>query len=724
MIFSIRNLLDFTQYTQLVQHGIHIGHSYKNTLNINAWMVYGMRINLIILSLLLFKYHFRAASEIISFTSQFYRPVWFVNLDPFYDKIVKFAAMKCGEFFVSSDWIRGMVSNYRFVTTAFRKLKFYSELVFTRKDSLKEINFKNWAFTRFSWPRTLFVSSVHNSYLAVKESLSLSIPSLGIVDSNAFPQSVAVGIPGNDESIESLMYYNDVACNFVLRKKFKSVMLWFLNVRRTLRLKRFSFKMHKKLNAFFRFISNDLISFKRGFDFFYSWGNKFPENVDDSLFFYQSKDLIFDVDFNKFESCLKYRFVFWRSFSFLSHFWSGGRNFFQIKKNYLANYMIDGVKFISNKIFYKRNTFYFKHSLARSRGRFFLIHNRYWTNQGSSHWKFPRKRHLSKFFNRKGLYWSLYTYFFLSEGLSIFLIDAKFFRVRYWYNFIPKLYILNNLSSVLNFPVSSFFVERKGVLNLIKKTFKSHSKLKYIYDILYQMFEYIYNNYNYDYVYLYSLSLFFYNIWKGFKRILFFKKLSFYYSTIKRVFPYFSYGLNFKLYNLNKIYVTKTSILNRKVYNIFKFIINLNFKLWNHFLIIRCNFSKFNTKMNRIFFLKIIRSYNFLNNFIKNSKKLTDKLMLLFKNSYLFSYVYKEIRKSLLLRNNNFLVFLNSKVFWGRLLEKASEFKRTLRYKYNFFLSRNSYSIIVDKRLLQRFSNWFLKIREKSFFFIKMHKFV
>jgi len=59
----------------------------------------------------------------------------------------------------------------------------------------------------------------------VREALSLGIPSVGIVDSNTFTQSIIVGIPGNDETMDCVVFYNDLISTLVLRKKFKSVIL-------------------------------------------------------------------------------------------------------------------------------------------------------------------------------------------------------------------------------------------------------------------------------------------------------------------------------------------------------------------------------------------------------------------------------------------------------------------------------------------------------------------
>jgi ribosomal protein S2 len=39
-------------------------------------------------------------------------PVWFINLDVSVEKFIRFFALRSGEFFCSSGWIRGLLSNY------------------------------------------------------------------------------------------------------------------------------------------------------------------------------------------------------------------------------------------------------------------------------------------------------------------------------------------------------------------------------------------------------------------------------------------------------------------------------------------------------------------------------------------------------------------------------------------------------------------------------------
>lgn len=111
----------------------------------------------------------------------------------------------------------------------------------------KNVFENNWLFTRFSWPRFLFVSNVLSCPSSVGEALNLGIYCLAIVDTNVRSNAINIAVPGNDESLYSIIFYNELVCNYILLCKFKSMILWFSNIRN-----------YKKLNL----LNNDFLSEK------------------------------------------------------------------------------------------------------------------------------------------------------------------------------------------------------------------------------------------------------------------------------------------------------------------------------------------------------------------------------------------------------------------------------------------------------------------------------
>jgi small subunit ribosomal protein S2 len=266
---------NFTAYNQLVSYGVHIGHSWKNSLLFSSWMVYSFRKNILIINLFKFMSMLKISFALYKKNLYNYAPIWFINLDNSVSQVIQYSALRCGEFFINNKWIRGLVSNYFSVFNSYRRLKYLSSLIKNRKEKRMEKNFKYWVLTRMTWPRALFISCVHSSYLACKEAFSLKIPSIGIVDTNTFSQSVHIAIPGNDESTDCLVFYNETVSNYILYYKFKLILFWFLNVRRVKRLVSFNdwlfsksvFKKFEKFN-FYNFSFYNI--FSKSLEIFYS----------------------------------------------------------------------------------------------------------------------------------------------------------------------------------------------------------------------------------------------------------------------------------------------------------------------------------------------------------------------------------------------------------------------------------------------------------------------
>ena len=241
-------------YSQLIKMGVHIGHTYRNSFLYASWLIYGFRQEIAVINLYKFVHMFRIGFSCLDMAIFKLKSIWFANQHRNYGKYVEFFAFKCGEFSSTKYWIRGMLSNYWSVCDSFRAVTSKSGVVKSRKNKLFDFNFQNWHLTRFSWPGVIFIPSVKNSYFATAEAYYGNVPCLGVVDTNTFSQSCTVAIPGNDDSINSIIFYNDLVCEYILYRKFAYVFMWFLRTRRSKRLVDFndwfSTKNKLTLNSF------------------------------------------------------------------------------------------------------------------------------------------------------------------------------------------------------------------------------------------------------------------------------------------------------------------------------------------------------------------------------------------------------------------------------------------------------------------------------------------
>lgn len=191
-------------------------------------MVQGKRRGVFLIDLFKFTYMFRAGFFILEIAVRGRNPLWFVNLDKAASLFVKFPALECGEFWVTENWIRGMISNYFTIRKSFLKNANLAFPAWNRKVYLKSANFTHWGFTRHTWPRLVFASNVLRSYGPCHEAHRLKIPTLGVADTNTVHGLISIAIPGNDEAATAQVFYNSMVSSFVIYTKYAFIHNWYL----------------------------------------------------------------------------------------------------------------------------------------------------------------------------------------------------------------------------------------------------------------------------------------------------------------------------------------------------------------------------------------------------------------------------------------------------------------------------------------------------------------
>lgn len=76
-------------------------------------------------------------------------------------------------------------------------------------------------------PAVIFFNSVKHSYCATGEAYALHIPSGGVTDSDALPDSVLYPIPGNDDAFGSLYFLNKLIAKMVLLSKIETMLKFY-----------------------------------------------------------------------------------------------------------------------------------------------------------------------------------------------------------------------------------------------------------------------------------------------------------------------------------------------------------------------------------------------------------------------------------------------------------------------------------------------------------------
>lgn len=159
--------------------------------------------------------------------------VLFVGTKNAAQEIIKQEAQRCHMPYVDHRWLGGMLTNYKTIRQSIRRLK-ELEAMFDRhsfgrltkkeilnltrdKDKLERSlgGIKNMG----GLPDAIFVIDVGHEKIAIAEANRLSIPVIGVVDTNNSPKGVSYLIPGNDDSIRSIELYVKCATDCILEAR-------------------------------------------------------------------------------------------------------------------------------------------------------------------------------------------------------------------------------------------------------------------------------------------------------------------------------------------------------------------------------------------------------------------------------------------------------------------------------------------------------------------------
>lgn len=241
----------YISIVQLSKYKIFIGHSIFNSMLLSSWLIFSVRGKTTILNLFYTIKMLKISYKLIRYIVSYGFPLWYINFDLTKEEIIKKNAQTVGEFYLTRKWIRGLISNYYVITKAFRK--YLVKRQFMEVNKVKDI-YDKWFFTRFTWPRGIFISSANTAYIVSKEAASIKVPTIALVDTNIKTISYNIPIGCNDDSLEAIAFMNHVISFYVIQCKYKKVLVWYYfnrNVNRFKTLIKWSknlIQLKKKIN--------------------------------------------------------------------------------------------------------------------------------------------------------------------------------------------------------------------------------------------------------------------------------------------------------------------------------------------------------------------------------------------------------------------------------------------------------------------------------------------
>lgn len=212
----IKNFLKYT---------VHIGHSFASSLMLSSWFFFKLKKNVWVINIFKTIIFLKIILKFLKFLVNNELPIWFINFEYTKEKLFRYSAKMCGEFACTKKWVRGFLSNFKSIQ---KSVKNFAIKKFAHKKSFFKMHLiDNWVFTRYTWPRSIFLSNVPLNYVICKEASDILLPVIAMVDTNIKSYLFHYPIPSNDDSFKSIYFIINILSIHILLCKYKKVLLWF-----------------------------------------------------------------------------------------------------------------------------------------------------------------------------------------------------------------------------------------------------------------------------------------------------------------------------------------------------------------------------------------------------------------------------------------------------------------------------------------------------------------
>lgn len=222
---------------KLVEACVHLGHTKRRLCPNMGSYVYGTRNGVDIIDLEQTIAMLRRVNNVVCETTENRGNILFVGTRNDICNIVGVAAKRCWQPYVTSRWVGGTLTNWKEVFRSIEKLRMY-ERNKNKKYSPSELREYRRLKSNFqgminlnSLPDLLFIVDSNKHEMAIKEANRLSIPTIGVVDTNSKTSGITYPIPGNDDSMEAVYLYCDLISRAAL-EGMKKESLSFLDLAR------------------------------------------------------------------------------------------------------------------------------------------------------------------------------------------------------------------------------------------------------------------------------------------------------------------------------------------------------------------------------------------------------------------------------------------------------------------------------------------------------------
>lgn len=218
---------------EMLEAGVHFGHLTRFRDPSMEPYIFGVQNRVHIINLEKTKELFQEALKFIQKVAAKNGRVLFVGTKRSAQPIIAEFAKQCSMPYVDHRWLGGMLTNYKTIKQSIRRLR---ELETMRDDGTLNLVTKKEGLTLMrelaklerglggikdmgGLPDCLFVIDVGHEQIAIREANRLSIPVIGIIDTNHNPAGVDYPIPGNDDAMRAIEYYTKTVAEIISEAK-------------------------------------------------------------------------------------------------------------------------------------------------------------------------------------------------------------------------------------------------------------------------------------------------------------------------------------------------------------------------------------------------------------------------------------------------------------------------------------------------------------------------
>lgn len=217
----------------MLKAGVHFGHKTRYWNPKMAPYIFGAKHGIHIINLEKTVPMFEEAMAFIKKVASAKGKVLFVGTKRSARNIIAEEAKRCGMPYVDHRWLGGMLTNYKTIRKAIRRLnelnKMFEKESFGRLKKKEILNLtrekekleRNIGGIRKmgGLPDAIFLIDAHHEDIAVTEAKRLKIPVVAVVDTNSAPEGVDYLIPGNDDAMRAVRLYTKTVADIILAAK-------------------------------------------------------------------------------------------------------------------------------------------------------------------------------------------------------------------------------------------------------------------------------------------------------------------------------------------------------------------------------------------------------------------------------------------------------------------------------------------------------------------------